>query len=210
MALSSIVPQLWSSHTHTSLSRTARTRICLLHPQKLSLIPTLVAGMSPAAWASPRLLDPPPFSSALAVQAASPLDFASPRAGIKGSARFWPACVINKPPRAFFLTPCECTKGEGCWREGNERARPLVLKFDSRLPSPQRWIPVRYWNTEITPVLNPPESGVRSSGGGAAASRGWLRRGRKRAGAQLRQLAARGARVRPLGPAATPQMPGSV
>nr|XP_031541642.1 cytoglobin isoform X1 [Vicugna pacos] len=43
------------------------------------------------------------------------------------------------------MTPCECTKGEGCWREGNERARPLVLKFDSRPPSRQRWIPVRFF-----------------------------------------------------------------
>ena len=49
--------------------------------------------------------------------------------------------------------------------------RPLALKLDSRPPSPHWCFPVRCWRREMTPVLNPPESGVRSSGCGAAAPR---------------------------------------
>lgn len=109
--------------------KATRTRICLLHPQNPSLIQVLVAEMSPAPWASP---PPPPHQDFLTtpqthppqVRSARPsglfFELFSPAVRIRSGARFGPACVISKPPRAFFLTPRACPEGEEC-AGGKER-----------------------------------------------------------------------------------------
>lgn len=105
--------------------------------------------MSPAAWVSPRLLYLP--RSPLPCPAAS-FGLSSTRAGIRGSACFLPACVVNKPPGTSFrrhvsAPSCGGGAGGGAGRKesGAQASGAQVLLP----PSSQRWILVRYCSRQL-------------------------------------------------------------